>query len=228
MTNKLCLVTGFVLSGVFLSAGCDRQQTSAGAGTNSAVVATTTPQTPRISPSVAAGRQSVTPVPLPPAGIATQAPTIELGDLEQRPILFFELRPGMLIRIANIKYDKLGWVESYEASVGDDVKLMVRTQTGAVGGKAPTYFATSNGRPVSKQTDKKLVGFAVKDATGVVLPGGSGNVKTKLDFDAMGRQQAAQQDFGHAGKSYSIAFADYHWDMLGHLEGYTARVVKAE
>src|SRR5205085_2631760 len=149
-----------------------------------------------------------------------QGPKVELGDSEQRPVLFFELRTGMVIRVSDIKYDKLGWVDSYEVSVqpdkGEDAKVLVRTETPAGGGKAPTHAATVNGKPVPRQSDKKLVGFSVKDAGGVVLAHSGGtvqiNMQTKLSYDSMGRQQVAQQGFQHEGKTFAITYSDYRRD----------------
>jgi hypothetical protein len=219
----------FLVVAVF-ALGCNRQPASTPPAAKTSVggVATQAPTFVNLGDPL--GRPNVKTSPSTPAVPSipvAQGPVVELGELEQRPILFFDLKPGMQVRISNIKYDQLGWVESYEATSGD-VKIAVRTETPAGGGRAPTYAATVNGKPVPKQSDKKLIGFAVKEATGTVVPGSSGNVKTKLGYEQSGRQYVAQQDFEHAGKTYSIKFAEYKWDVPGHLEGYLATVVKAE
>ncbi len=118
----------------------------------------------------------------------------------------------MVIRVSDIKYDKLGWVDSYEARVqpdkGEEAKVLVRTETPPAGGMAPTFAATANGKPVPRQSDKNLVGFSVKDISGVVLARGGGtgrlNMQTKFSYDPTGRQDGSEQVAQQDGKTFAI------------------------
>jgi hypothetical protein len=247
--------------GLIVVGGCDRQQPadpSAVKG-NTGVPA----KPPFAGPATTPGQpvDKVLPVaqqPNNPVQPVAQGPKVELGDSEGRPTLFFELPADLVIRVSDTKYHKPGWVDSYDASVqpenGEQAKVLVRTETLGGDGKAPTYAATVNGKPVASQSDKKLVGFSVKDsASGIVLArplanartelsydptgrvekqtttvAGLGAIVTKFSYDPTGRQQVAQQDFQNEGKTYTVNYSDYRWDSTGRLEGYTARVVKAE
>lgn len=247
--------------GLIVVDGCNRQQP---ANPSAAKGNTGGPATPPVAgPATTPGQlvDKVLPVVQQPSSAVqpvAQGPKIELGDSEGRPALFFELRTGLVIRVSNTKYHKLGWVDSYDASVqpenGEQAKVLVRTETLGRDGKAPTYAATVNGKPVAKQSDKKLVGFSLKDsASGIVLArplansrtelsydpmgrveqqttivAGLGTILTKFSYDPTGRQQVAQQDFQNEGKTYTVNYSDYRWDSTGRLDGYTARVVKAE
>ena len=186
--------------GLAASVGCNRQQPATPAipkgNTGDPVI---TPEQPGGKvPSVV--QQPITPIPPD-----VQGPKVELGDSERRPVLFFELRTGMVIRVSDIKYGRDGSDVSCEASVqpdkGKEVKVLVRTETPPAGGMAPTFAASANGEPVLRQCNKNLVGFSVKDIGGVVLAPGEARrptVQTMFSFDPTGRQdgfrQVAQQD----------------------------------
>jgi hypothetical protein len=227
--------------GVSLTVGCDSPQPANAPAAKADTDSHTSPQKPSSDNSDMTTTQRgvrVPPViqqPTEPVQSVAQPPKIELGDSEQRPVLFFDLHTGMIVRVSNLKYDSFGWVDSYEAVLqqakGGEAKMLVLTETPAGGGKAPTHAATFNGKPVSRQSDKKLAGFSVKDTGGVVLARSSGTgqtLKTTFSYDPTGRQDVGQQDFQHEGKSYTITYSDYRRDTLGRLEGYTARVEKAE
>lgn len=253
--------------GLAATVGCDRQQptnTAAAQGnTDGPTPSTKPPSGDHVStPGQPGGK--VPPVVQQPSGPiqpVVQGPKVELGDSEQRPVLFFELSTGMVIRVSDLKYDKMGWVESYVASVqtdnGEQAKVLVRTDTPAEGGKAPTHAATLNGKPLSGKSDKKLVGLSINDTGGVVLARPSGiNIQTKVSYDPTGRQEGTQQDYQHEGKTFAmttkfsydptgrqevgqqnfqhegktfvITYSDYRRENSGRLAGYTAQVVKAE
>jgi len=223
--------------GLAATVGCDRRQPATPTATKGVTGGPTPSTKPPFGDPVTTPREpggKVPPVVQHPSGPVqpvAQGPKVELGDSEQRPVLFFELRTGLGIRVSDIKYDKLGWVDSYEASVqpdkGEEAKVLVRTETPAGGGKAPTHAATVNGKPVSRQSDTKLVGFSVKDTGGVVLAR-SIKIQTKFSYDPMGRQEVAQQEFQHEGKTFLITYSDYRREKSGRLAGYTARVGRAE
>jgi hypothetical protein len=248
-------------SGLVAVFGCDRQQP---ASPSEAKGNTGGPAKPPFADSATTPRQpggKVPPIvqqPSSPVQPVAQGPKVELGDSEGRPVLFFELRTGLVVRVSDTKYFKLGWVDSYDASIqpenGAQAKILVRTETPGGDGKAPSYAATINGKPVPKQSDKNLVGFSLKDSvSGIVLArpransrtelsydptgrvesqttivDGVGTTRTKFSYDTTGRQQVAQQDFQNEGKTYTVSYSDYRWDSTGRIEGYTARVVKAE
>ena len=225
--------------GLAATVGCDRQQpatpAAAKGNTGGPTPSTKPPSGDSVTTPVQPGGKVPPVVQQPSAPIqpVVQGPKVELGDSEQRPVLFFELRTGMVIRVSDLKYDKMGWVESYVASVqtdnGEQAKVLVRTDTPAEGGKAPTHAATVNGKPVSRKSDKKLVGLSVKDTGGVVLARPSGiNIQTKFSYDPTGRQEVAQQNVQHEGKTFTITYSDYRRENSGRLAGYTAQVVKAE
>lgn len=253
--------------GLAATVGCDRQQPATSAAAKGNTGGLTPSMKPPSGDSVTTPGQpggNVPPVvqqPSAPIQPVVQGPKIELGDSEQRPVLFFELRTGMVIRVSDLKYDNSGWVESYVASVqtdkGEQAKVLVRTDTPAGGGKAPTHAATVNEKPVSRKSDKKLVGLSVKDTGGVVLDRPSGiNVQTKFSYDPTGRKEGTQQEYQHEGKTiamttkfsydptgrqevgqqnvqhegktFTITYSDYRRENSGRLAGYAAQVVKAE
>ncbi len=240
MSNRLQILLAL---SVLAAAGCDRQQSAKPAA---ASTQRSEPAPPVKKPSEGAAATAA-PAPKkgapsmqnPSAPVQPAAPElkVELGESEQRPILFFGLRAGWTVQISKLKYDSLGWVDSYEASFQTDKggrgDVFVQTVTTAGGGRAPIHSAMVNGKPVPKQSDKKLVGFAIKGADGVVLAARSGvpvaiNGKTTLSYDPSGRMQIAQQEFEHEGKNFSIAYSDYRWNANGRLEGYTAQVQRAD
>ncbi len=252
-----------LIFGVTVTAGCDRQQpVNPSVAKGNTAVPTAPAKPPSMAPATTTGQPGVKAQPTfqqpsSPVQHVAQEPKAELGVSEGRPVLFFELRTGMVIRISKIQYDNTGSpLNSYEASVqsekGEEAKVLVRTETPA--GVASTYAATVNGKPVTRQSDKKLVGFSVKDSAGGVVMArpransrtefsydptgrvelqttiveGLGTNLTKLSYTPSGRQQVAQQDFQHEGKTYTINYSDYRWDSTGRLEGYSAQVVRAE
>jgi len=247
--------------GLIVVGGCGRQQP---ANPSAAKGNTGGPAKPPFAalaetPGQPGGRApSVVQQPSSPVQSVAQRPTVELGDSEGRPVLFFELRTGLVIRVSDTKYHNVGWVDSYDASIqpenGEQAKVLVRTEAPGGDGKAPSYAATVNGTPVPRQSDKQLVGFSLKDsASGIVLARpransrtelsydptgrvelqttiveGLGTILTKFSYTPTGRQQVAQQDFQNEGKTYTVNYSDYRWDSTGRLEGFTVRVVKAE
>ncbi len=164
---------------------------------------------------------------------------LAVDDSEDPPSIFCELNTGTTLRFSDAEYAAgTGWLDSYSVQVGADsgnpVLVKVKVKSPGQDGKRPTYVAEANGAalPSLKElSGKKLIGFTVKEAGGVVLPH-SGTVKldikTEFSYTPDGRRQLAKQMFAHEGKSFEITYDDYIWRNDGRLSGYSIRVVKAQ
>lgn len=164
-------------SGLVAAFGCDRPQSSS---PSEAKGNTTGPAKPPFADSSAripeqpSGKlPPIVQQPSSPVQPVAQGPKVELGDSEGRPVLFFELRTGWVVRVSNTRYHKLGWVDSYDVGIepgnGAQAKVIVRTETPGGDGKAPSYAATIDGKPVPRQSDKNLVGFSLKDSVSGIV-----------------------------------------------------------